>query len=57
MKNFMKTKSILFAVAALILLSFTFVSKQSKEVSNKEIKQSTQLKAQPKAGLAMEDKW
>ncbi|HEX5172221.1 MAG TPA: hypothetical protein VFW11_23760 [Cyclobacteriaceae bacterium] len=53
----MKTKSILFAVAALILLSFTFVSKQTKETSKAEAKQTTQISTQAKGGLAMEDKW
>ena len=53
----MKTKSILFAIAALVLLSFTFVSKSSKETTKAEAKQDTQFKAQAKGGLAMEDQW
>jgi hypothetical protein len=53
----MKTKSILFAIAALVLLSFTFISNQTKETTNAEAKQTTHVKAQAKGGLAMEDQW
>lgn len=53
----MKTKSILFVVAALILLSFTFVSKQSQEsVQPKQSAQATSSQSSS-VGLAMEDQW
>jgi hypothetical protein len=50
----MKTKSILLIVAAVILLSFTVVSKQSKEISQVETTQTTQSET-AKGGFAMED--
>jgi hypothetical protein len=53
----MKTKSILFIVAAVVLLSFTFVSKQTKETAQVKAKQSTGVNTSAKGGLAMEDQW
>ena len=52
----MKTKSILFILAALVLLSFTFVSNQTKETAT--VKQTTTMSAPTSTGgLAMEDQW
>ena len=50
----MKTKSILLIVAAVILLSFTVVSKQSKDISQAESTQTTQSET-ARGGFAMED--
>lgn len=50
----MKTKSILLIVAAVILLSFTVVSKQSNEINQTEPAQTTQSETS-NGGFAMED--
>ncbi len=53
----MKTKSILFIVAAVVLLSFTFVSNQTKETTHTKQTTGTNSNQSLKGGLAMEDKW
>jgi hypothetical protein len=50
----MKTKSILLIVAAVILFSFTVVSKQTKEINQAETAQTTKSET-TKGGFAMED--
>jgi hypothetical protein len=51
----MKTKSILFIIAAAILLSFTVISKQSKELPATDTTTVASAETAPAGGFAMED--
>ena len=52
----MKTKSLLFIIAAAILLSFTVISNQSKELSGSEATPAATTESAPASGFAMEDR-
>ncbi|HEX7014254.1 MAG TPA: hypothetical protein VF191_02010, partial [Cyclobacteriaceae bacterium] len=52
----MKTKSLLFIIAAAILLSFTVISNQSKDVPTATASSTvTPAQSSPNSGFAMED--
>ena len=52
----MKTKSLLFIIAAAILLSFTVITNQSKDMPVNEKTAVETTEAAPNGGFAMEDR-
>ncbi|HEY4653635.1 MAG TPA: hypothetical protein VIH22_03930 [Cyclobacteriaceae bacterium] len=52
----MKTKSLLFIIAAAILLSFTVISNQSKDVTATKTTETATTQTAPRGGFAMEDR-
>lgn len=52
----MKTKSLLFIIAAAILLSFTVISTQSNDMPATETTVATTTEYAPNDGFAMEDR-
>lgn len=52
----MKTKSLLFIIAAAVLLSFTVITNQSKDMPAHETTATTTTESTPNSGFAMEDR-
>lgn len=52
----MRTKSLLFIIAAAILLSFTVITNQSKDMPATETTTTKTTESMPGGGFAMEDR-